>query len=51
MGYREGEDYLLYTLVVVPYKYMIQKFKLLEKSFSIDYPKGFKYFYGLKGTI
>jgi|688.fasta_scaffold325634_1 hypothetical protein len=50
MGFNEGHDYLLYTFVIVPYHYMKQKFKLVDKIYSLDYPAQFKYFYGIKGT-
>lgn len=50
MGWREDVDYNLFTLMVVPMKGLIQKFKIQEKSYSVDEPEGFKYFYGLKGA-
>lgn len=51
MGWREGQDYVLYTIAIVPQEYAVQKFRLLGKTFSIDYPKETKYFYGIKGSL
>ncbi len=51
MGWQEGQDYLLYTIVIVPTENAVQKFRLLGKTFSLDYPKGIKYFYGIKGSL
>lgn len=36
--------------MIAPVTNLVQKFKLTKNSFSLDHPKGFKYFYGLKGS-
>lgn len=36
--------------MVVPMQKLIQKFKVEDKMYSVDWPVGFKYFYGLKGA-
>lgn len=50
MGWREEEDYLYFMLLLVPVENLVQKFKLPKNSYSIDYPTGHKYFYGIKGS-
>lgn len=50
MGWIDNEEYLYFTLMVVPIEKLIQKFKISEKSYSVDWPTGYKYFYGLKGS-
>lgn len=51
MGWREDKDYLLYTLMIAPVQNLVQKFRLSNKRFSLDYPPGYQYFYGIKGSI
>lgn len=51
MGWHENIDYLWFKLVVVPNEMMVQKFKLNEKLYSLDFKPNLKYFYGIKGTL
>ena len=49
MGWVDGKDYVLFTAIVMPVPNLLQKFHLYE-SYSVDYPSGYNYFYGLKGS-
>lgn len=51
MGWREGKDILLYTIVFAPIAGTLQKFKLPQKDYTVEYPKGNRYFYGIKGAL
>ena len=50
MGWLRKTDYLLFTIVIVPKEYVIQKFHLYEESFSAKNPPHRAYFYGIKGS-
>ena len=50
MGWINHRDYLLFTLVVLPAKDVVQKFVLFDEEFSVGNPPQKEYFYGLKGS-
>lgn len=50
MGWNESEDYLIFTLMIVPITNLVQKFKVANTTFNQEYPANYRYFYGIKGS-
>lgn len=49
MGWQET-DYLYFTVLVVPMKNLVQKFKINDTIYKVDFKDKSKYFYGIKGS-
>jgi hypothetical protein len=49
MGWKSS-DYLFYTILIMEDRNLVQKFKINNSIYSLDYKNNIKYFYGIKGS-